>query len=275
MADGFRVLENGDYRLTEANVFRITEHFTDGFGDLIASGSLNADPTLIEALWIGESNLTANGTLEAQGLRTTRGASDLNAIGSSVYASAVGKFAYADLNAIGSITALSSLKLFGFADLVVDELHLFAGYDKFIGHSHNFIGTGLVATVERVVGYRSSNLTSESSLSISGHVTRFGFSTLNATGSLVNQGLKLKPAFVDINSEGTIVGTPKYTGRPASALNATGTLVSEGTYIPFASTMYINDTTWKTSIPYIKHNGSWKIPNLIYKKVSGNWVRVY
>jgi hypothetical protein len=275
MADGFRVLENGDYRITEADVFRITEHFSDAFGDLTASGSLSADPTLIEALWIGESSLTADGTLEAQGLRTTRGASDLSATGSSVYASAVGKFAYADLSATGSITALSSKQLFGFVSMSTQGTHLFAGYDKFIGHSHNIIGTGLVATVERVVGYRSSNLTADSSLSILGHVTRFGLSALTATGTLVNQGLKLKPGVVDINSEGTIVGTPKYTGRPTSALNATGTLAADGTRIAFSSTLYVKDTSWKVTTPYVKHLGSWKIPDYIYVKVSGAWTRVY
>lgn len=275
MADGFRVLENGDYRITEADVFRITEHFTDAFSDLQAAGSLVADPTYINPILVGEVNVTSTGTLEAQGIRHQLADTSLTATGTLDSTSRIGKFAYLDVSAAGSITAVSTKHLYGEASMGVYGTHLFAGYDRFIGHSHNIIGTGLVVTGERVVAYRSSDLTSDSTLTVSGHVTRYGASALNATGSLVNQGLKLKPAFVDVNSEGTIVGTPKYTAKPLAALTATGTLAAAGTRIAFASTLYVKDTSWKVTTPYVKHSGSWKTPDYIYVKVSGAWQRVY
>lgn len=275
MADGFRVLENGDYRLTEANVFRITEQFIETFSDLQASGSLVADPTYINPIIYVDVSLNATGTLEAQGIRHQFADSSLTSTGTLSASGAVGKFVYTDLTATGSINAISSKQLFGFVDMSTQGTHLFAGYDRFIGHSHNIIGSGLVVTAERVVGYRSSNLNATSDLTVSGHVTRFGLSALTGTGTLVNQGLKLKPGNVDINSEGTIVGTPKYTGRPTSTLTATGSVSADGTRIAFSSTLYVKNSGWKVTTPYVKHNGSWKTPDYIYVKVSGAWQRVY
>jgi hypothetical protein len=55
-----------------------------------------------------------------------------------------------------------------------------------------------------------------------------------------------------------------------------GTLVAESTLISFSPELYVNDNgTWKLCIPYVKDNGVWKQPTKIYKKVSGNWKRVY
>ena len=64
MADGFRVLENGDSRITEASVFRITERFTLGEATLAGTGTLSASPTVS---FIVSSALTGTGTLAAIG----------------------------------------------------------------------------------------------------------------------------------------------------------------------------------------------------------------
>lgn len=48
------------------------------------------------------------------------------------------------------------------------------------------------------------------------------------------------------------------------------------TFIPALREPYIKVSgVWKVFVPYVKHNGVWKEPNNIYKKVSGNWKRVY
>jgi hypothetical protein len=53
-------------------------------------------------------------------------------------------------------------------------------------------------------------------------------------------------------------------------------MVADPTLIPLASEPYVRVSgVWKLFVPYVKHNGSWKQPNAIYKKVSGNWKRVY
>ena len=55
-----------------------------------------------------------------------------------------------------------------------------------------------------------------------------------------------------------------------SYLNAIPTLTT------FIQNMYYNvGGVWKISTPYVKHNGTWKIPDQIYIKQSGNWKRVY
>lgn len=53
-------------------------------------------------------------------------------------------------------------------------------------------------------------------------------------------------------------------------------MVADPTLIPLASEPYVKVSgVWKLFVPYVKHNGTWKQPNAIYKKVSGNWKRVY
>ena len=59
-------------------------------------------------------------------------------------------------------------------------------------------------------------------------------------------------------------------GGGSSLLSATGTKTG------FIGQMYVNVSgAWKDSEPYVKHEGSWKHPTEIYKKVGINWVRVY
>lgn len=57
---------------------------------------------------------------------------------------------------------------------------------------------------------------------------------------------------------------------------ASGTLVASATVIKLESDLYVKDNgLWKTVIPYVNYLGTWQVPNAIYKKVSGNWKRVY
>lgn len=53
-------------------------------------------------------------------------------------------------------------------------------------------------------------------------------------------------------------------------------MVADPLLIPLASEPYVRVSgVWKLFVPYVKHSGTWKQPNAIYKKVSGNWKRVY
>jgi hypothetical protein len=55
-----------------------------------------------------------------------------------------------------------------------------------------------------------------------------------------------------------------------------GSLVADPTLIPGTKNSYINiNGTWTVFIPYVKNSGTWQEPNAIYKKISGNWKRVY
>lgn len=55
-----------------------------------------------------------------------------------------------------------------------------------------------------------------------------------------------------------------------------GSMVANDTYIPFSSTAYYKTGgNWQTSDVYVKHNGNWNPPTAVYKKISGNWKRIY
>jgi hypothetical protein len=55
-----------------------------------------------------------------------------------------------------------------------------------------------------------------------------------------------------------------------------GSLVANPTLIPLSSEPYVKVSgVWKLFVPYVKYNGAWQQPNAIYKKISGNWKRVY
>lgn len=53
-------------------------------------------------------------------------------------------------------------------------------------------------------------------------------------------------------------------------------LVADPTFTKFSSQPYVNiNGTWRLFTPYVKHEGTWKEPEIIYKKISGTWRRVY
>jgi hypothetical protein len=58
--------------------------------------------------------------------------------------------------------------------------------------------------------------------------------------------------------------------------NSEGYLNAIPTLTTFFQNMYYNvGGSWKVSTPYVNHNGTWKTPDQIYIKQSGNWKRVY
>jgi hypothetical protein len=291
MPDGFRILENGDYRLTEADVFRITERFDEGFSDHSGTGSLavigllkrkgffdissegifSATPTLKAT---GATNLSGTGSIAVIGGRKQIGLSNLNATGSITEVSRIVKIGLFDRSGTGSIAVIGTGKLKGFADLQLIGTHLFAG-DRRIGHSHNFEAAGTVAADAIVKAYRSSDLTSTSSLAAIGLIRRFGLSALNATGTIASIGLRKLPGLYNQSGIGTLSSDSDVKAIVSANLSGTGTLAADGTRLGFNSTLYVKDTSWKVTTPYVKHLGSWKVPDLIYVKVSGAWTRVY
>ena len=105
MADGFRVLENGDYRITEADVFRITEHFDDAFSDLSGSGSLVIQGSLTQRASYDESSegiFSATPVLKNAGLSSLTGTGTLGPTGSLT------QLGYTSLTGAGSISDISS-----------------------------------------------------------------------------------------------------------------------------------------------------------------------
>jgi hypothetical protein len=55
-----------------------------------------------------------------------------------------------------------------------------------------------------------------------------------------------------------------------------GILSATGFVVGFEENAYVKfNGLWRTMIPYVKHEDSWKEPASMYKKVGTNWVRVY
>ena len=55
-----------------------------------------------------------------------------------------------------------------------------------------------------------------------------------------------------------------------------GILSATGFVVGFEENAYVKfNGLWRTMIPYVKHESSWKEPSAIYKKVGTNWVKVY
>lgn len=315
MADGFRVLENGDYRIIEAGYFRITEKFDTAESDLNATGSLTASgistqyaftdsiagegifsatPILLST---GATSLQGTCSLTADGTRTTLGAFSLSASGTLVNDPQIGKFAYADLQgssslasdatvtiyavdcvASSTLAASADKKLFGFADMGVYGTHLFAG-DRKIGHTHNFEANGTVFADGLVTRPASTSLSATGSVSTIGTYKANGVVGLTCTGTISSiGGLDLSGA-TSLTAEGDFSFSPiaYLIFTPSKNLTATGTIGLTDTYTPFSSEIYIREGgTWKqVSDIYVKHSGTWKIPVMIYKKVSGSWQRVH
>lgn len=75
----------------------------------------------------------------------------------------------------------------------------------------------------------------------------------------------------------TEAGDLRYTEPIATNNSGVSSLVAAATLIPMMATLpYVKvNGIWKLFVPYVKHSGIWKQPNAIYKKVSGNWKRIY
>lgn len=55
-----------------------------------------------------------------------------------------------------------------------------------------------------------------------------------------------------------------------------GSIVAYDDYTPFSSTAYYKTGgVWKQTDVYVKNNGNWTAPLAVYKKISGNWKRIY
>jgi hypothetical protein len=315
MPDGFRILENGDYRISEASDSRITERFDEAHTDITATGSISASgistqfaftdaiggegifsatPILLST---GETSLQGTGSITANGTRTTLGAFSLSASGTLVNNPQIGKFAYADLQgsssfasdatvtiyavdciASSTLAAIADKKLFGFADLQTIGTHLFAG-DRFIGHTHNFEANGTVSADGLVTRPASTSLNATGSVSTIGTYKANGVVGLTGTGTINSiGGLDLSGA-TSLTAEGSFIYGPEANLilKPTTSLNGSGGISITDTYSPFTSEMYANELgTWKLlTDPYVKHSGTWKIPVMIYKKVSGSWQRIH
>lgn len=249
MADGFRVLENGDYRITEASVFRITEQFTEAFCSLSGQGTLDNIGTRVA---YGNSSLTSDGSEVSSAIKIKVVNTSLSGSGSLVsIGTKIAPPAAVNLTTQGTLEGNANVIKFGESSLTTQGSQVVASTGNFVAIT-NLQGTGFLSPLGSVTLHGNTSLQGIGTITSQGNLITYGLSALNATGSI--EGIGRKKYFLE------------------SSVSGSGSI----TAIPFDSIMYAKTgSAWKESIPYVKHNGNWKEPKAIYKKQAGTWRRVY
>lgn len=182
----------------------------------------------------------------------------------------------------------------------------FLGKLKATGSS-SFIGTGTVVSAGDLTKYAAILVANNSTLDAVGARRTSGETGLSASGAMVafpHLVLKGDGAFSGTGTISPLGKVKKYVEvvsgqatftritesedvRVTQAGNTRitnaiptneiiGSMVALDTYIPFSSTAYYKTGgNWQTSDVYVKHNGNWNPPTAVYKKISGNWKRIY
>jgi len=115
MANGFRILENGDSRITEADVFRVTERFTTADTLLTGTGSSSFDSKIRT---IVTQPLVASSQLQAIAVVTYREGFSLAALGSIASTGIIKKLVFSNLNANSLVSFKGTNRYFVNSSLV-------------------------------------------------------------------------------------------------------------------------------------------------------------
>ncbi len=194
----------------------------------------------------------------------------------------------------------------GDASLVASSGFDFVGQLK-AGGAVAFTGTGNISAAGDVTRYAAILVANNSTLEALGTRRTSGEISLLASGSIsADEALKAVGAFA-ASGAGTISPTArvvKYVevvsgqaiftrvtenedfritesgdSRITNAVPTNeiiGSLVAIDTYIPFSSTAYYKTGgVWKQTDVDTKYNGNWDALQAVYKKISGNWKRIY
>lgn len=237
MADGFRVLENGDSRISEADEFRVTEGYLWD-GPRVTEAS---DPRITEAdvfrvterFIEGESSFTGSGSLSVAGQVTLQ--AYWNNGGEAFFNVTPLKRLYgiAPLNGAGTLTNDGILTMpvsssfTGTASISSDPIVAKFGFGA-------FNATGSLNVIPKVTFTGSSLLEclasklSENYGKFTGATHNFnGVASISAVGDIVAYRSS------NLNATGSISPLQTFTATGSSAVNATGTLSSSGTRIRY------------------------------------------
>ena len=304
MADGFRILENGDIRITQSSDTRITENFVEAFASVSASSSTSS-----------------------VGLITKYGFSDLNVLGSKISAAERTVFGYSEFNSTGTITDVVTMNYSGATSLTgtatLDPLgtgrsqadvsllgeattNIYPNTTSLVFSSLQAVGSKLGVSTR--IQFPTVNLVSAGAVSAIGYRTQLAESSLTTQGSKLSVGIRIQYGLFDKTGTGTLSpsavkiltgsitsGTEEVTRITESgdirvlengtdtrtAIAAYGniifaTIVGNPSKTFFSSEPYYKDAgTWKDMLPYVKWNGAWTNNIKIYKHTNGAWKRSY
>ena len=245
MADGFRITESGESRISEALDVRITEQFVEGLAALSGAGSLVS---------------VANTTYQA--------ASSLASLGSQLVAS--GLTSQVDpitLSATGTMTATGGALFQDTINVSGTGTATFLGLNTF-NITQAFNGTG-TATFN---GLRTKN--ASVALSASSTFTNDGFNFVHygAISAEDEELIRITEAGDTRVDEADNIRIVVIGGNVG-----VGSLEADCTQIIFSSTAYVKwNGEWTTFTPKVKQDGTWDDPLAIYKKIDANtWKRAY
>ncbi len=206
--DGFRTTEQGDYRVIESTVFRITEKLVEAFSQLSANGIVSSTGEIIANLILyGDSSLSSTATLQNVGLRKTNGtillsslsslhglgevvrksSSSLSSSSSLQSSSKVIKYGTNSLQSIASLTPTAQKLSIGYSNLTSSGSSLYAGINYLVGRSElnsssSLVNTGILTT------FGTTALQGNSSTNVDSQLTTYGEVTLNGTGTISANG---------------------------------------------------------------------------------------
>lgn len=244
MADGYRILENGDLRVSEADEFRVTEKFYTASCSLVSSSTVSGLPTV-----------------------SFSGSSSLSNVGSAVY---VG---YANRPAAARLDATSTVQ--PDADLVANGLSSLSSLGSASSLGLRIRNAEASLTV-------SGTLYTEAGFKLSGEFSGTATGTLANVSDFTASAVfdNTLDNIIRLTESGDVRvtedGLDTRVALNVNANNVYAVIISDGVHIPFEATAYIKeDGVWKEFDPYVKWGGSWAFPDKVYKNISNTWKRVY
>jgi hypothetical protein len=241
--EGYRALESGDLRVSESGVFRTTEGFNLGEASFTAVGS-KITASAFGA--IGLVIVSASGSMSSTGTVTRKGIKTFGGVGS--------------LQAQADVFLIVSSFLSGVGSLTVSGGALRAATGALTGSS-------VLAPAGTRIRYGISGLSGEGFVVSVASKTLYGF-----YGKFVQEAVRV----TELNDTRiTEDGNTRVT-YPLIYNGAEGTLVGDTVYTRFNVTASVNRSgVWKRIVPSAKYNGAWRLAQKVYKKISGNWKRIY
>ena len=303
MADGFRILENGDIRITQSSDTRITENFVEAFASVLASSSVSSVGLITK---YGFSDLAILGSKLSAAERTLFGHSEFNSTGTITdvvrmdYSGATSLTGTATLDPLGTgrsqadvaLAAEGTVNIYPISTSLVFSSLQSIGSKLGIGTRIQFPTVSLVsAGAVSAIGYRTqlaeSSLTTQGSKLSVGIRIQYGLFDKTGTGTLSPSAVKIiygnfasgEEDFTRILESGDIRITEAGDTRITAILYGNigeASIVSDPTTTLFSSEPYYKDAgTWKDMLPYVKWNGAWTGNIKIYKHTNGAWKRSY
>lgn len=285
-------------------VVEIEEAVSTITGDSALSGSGSLSAVGLRSV-PGASSLSGVGSLSSTGSRSVPGASSLAGSGSFSSSGVLIRTAEISLQGTGAVNIVDTYVQYGgykkritedgSLRLTQDELYrIIETFSGVIGEASLF-GSGSLSATGSFILYSGSNLSGSGSTSIDAIKQLNAASSLTASGSIVTNAQAILDGASVLTGNGFVSASALFVVLASASLSATSSLEASALAIRNASAslngvallsvdadvfrvgnIYAKEGgTWKEIIPIVKHNGEWKIPEVVFIKYAGEWKRIY